>query len=130
MVNKFDKVENKLLNRKEITFSIRHKGKATPSRKDVMDLVRKEEPKSNPEHIVIKYTNTRFGQPLTTGLAYIYGDAESMKVEPEYIHKRHEVFRADKAEPDAEKAEEPAPEEPAPEEPAPEEPAPEEGGDE
>ena len=67
---------------------------------------------------------------MTTGLAYIYGDAESMKVEPEYIHKRQEVFRADKAEPDAEKAEEPAPEEPAPEEPASEEPAPEEGGDE
>ena len=125
MVNKFDKMENKLLNRMEIKFSIRHNGKATPSRKDVMDLIKKEEPKSNPEHIVIKHTNTRFGQPLTTGLAYIYGDAESMKVEPEYIHKRHEVFRAAKAEPAAEKAEDPAPEESASEEPAPDE-----GGDE
>ena len=130
MVNNFDKMENKLLNRMEIKFSIRHNGKATPSRKDVMDLIKKEEPKSNPEHIVIKHTNTRFGQPLTTGLAYIYGDAESMKVEPEYIHKRHEVFRAAKAEPAAEKSEEPAAEEPAAEEPAAEESAPEEGGDE
>ena len=116
MVNKFDKMENKLLNRKEITFSIRHKGKATPSRKDVMDVIKKEEPESNPEHIVIKHTNTRFGQPLTTGLAYIYGDAESMKVEPQYIHKRHESFRAGNTEPAAEKAEEAAPEEAAPEE--------------
>ena len=106
-----DRMENKLLNRVEIKFSMRHSGKATPSRKDVMDLVKKLEPKSNPEHIVINYTNTRFGQPLTTGLAYIYGDADSMKVEPEYIHKRHEVFRAAKADPAAEKAEEPASEE-------------------
>ena len=111
-----DRMENKLLNRIEIKFSMRHNGKATPSRKDVMDLVKTLEPKSNPEHIVIKYTNTRFGQPLTTGLAYIYGDAESMKVEPQYIHKRHEVFRAGNAEPAAEKAEEPAAEEAAPEE--------------
>ena len=130
-----DRMENKLLNRIEIKFSMRHNGKATPSRRDVMDLVKTLEPKSNPEHIVIKYTNTRFGQPLTTGLAYIYGDADSMKVEPEYIHKRHEAFRSGNDEPAAEKAEETAPEEPAPEEPASEEPAseepaPEEGGDE
>ena len=43
---------------------------------------------------------------MTTGLAYIYGDADSMKVEPEYIHKRHESFRAGSEEPAAEKAEE------------------------
>jgi len=111
-----DRMENKLLNRVEIKFSMRHNGQATPSRKEVMDLVKTLEPKSNPEHIIIKYTNTRFGQPLTTGLAYIYGDADSMKVEPEYIHKRHESFRAGSEEPAAEKAEEPAAEEPAAEE--------------
>ena len=60
-------------------------------------------------------------QPLTTGLAYIYENEESMKVEPEYIHKRHEPLRAAKAEP---AAEEPAAEEPAAEEST------EEGGDE
>ena len=125
-----ERMENKLLNRVELKFSIRHNGKATPSRKEVMDLIKKEEPKSNAEYIVIKYTNTRFGQPLTTGLAYIYGDADSMKVEPEYIHKRHETFRAGNDEPAAEKAEDSAAEEPAEEEPAEEEPAEEEGGDE
>jgi ribosomal protein S24E len=86
-----------------------------------MDLVKTLEPKSNPEYIVIKDCNTRFGQPLTTGLAYIYENEESMKVEPEYIHKRHEPLRAAKAEP---AAEEPAAEEPAAEEST------EEGGDE
>ncbi len=91
-----DRMENKLLNRIEINFSWRHSGKATPSRKEVMDLVKTLEPKSNPEFIVIKNCSTRFGQPLTTGTAYIYGDQESMKVEPDYIHKRHESMRAGK----------------------------------
>ena len=66
-----ERMENKLLNRVEIRFSWRHSGKATPSRREVMDLVKTLEPKSNPEYIVIKDCNTRFGQPLTTGLAYI-----------------------------------------------------------
>ena len=101
-----ERMENKLLNRVEIKFSWRHSGKATPSRREVMDLVKTLEPKSNPEYIIIKDCNTRFGQPLTTGLAYIYGDEDSMKVEPKYIHKRHEELRAASAEPTA-------PEEPA-----------------
>ena len=118
-----ERMENKLLNRVEIKFSWRHNGKATPSRREVMDLVKTLEPKSNPEYIVIKDCNTRFGQPLTTGLAYIYENEESMKVEPKYIHKRHEALRAAK--------EEAPTEEPAAEEEAPaEEPAAEEGGDE
>ena len=116
-----ERIENKLLNRVEIQFSWRHQGKATPSRKEVMDLVKTLEPGSNPEHIIVKDCNTRFGQPLTTGMAYIYGDAESMKVEPVYIHKRHEELRATK--------EEPATEEAAPEQEVVEEDG-EEGGDE
>jgi len=91
--------ENKLLNRVEINFSWQHSGQATPSRKAVMDLVRTLEPGSNPDFIVVKECNTRFGQPLTTGMALIYGDAESMRVEPEYIHKRHESFRSASAKP-------------------------------
>lgn len=116
-----ERMENKLLNRVEIKFSWRHSGKATPSRREVMDLVKTLEPKSNPEYIVIKDCKTRFGQPLTTGLAYIYENEESMKVEPEYIHKRHEGLRAAKEEPVAK--EEPSEEE-ATEESA------DEGGDE
>lgn len=117
-----ERIENKLLNRVEIQFSWRHQGKATPSRREVMDLVKTLEPGSNPEYIIVKNCNTRFGQPLTTGVAYIYGDVDSMKVEPDYIHKRHEEFRAAK--------EEPVVEETATKEEAAEEEAAEEGGDE
>jgi len=43
---------------------------------------------------VVKDCTTRFGQPLTTGLAYIYNSAEAMAVEPAYIHERHKGFRS------------------------------------
>ena len=112
-MEKVNRKENKLLNRVEIAFKWKHDGKATPSRKEVMDLVKTLEPGSNPDLIVIKDCNTRFGQPLTTGMAYVYGDEDSMKVEPEYIHKRHESLRSSSA-----KEEEPAVEAPVEEEPA------------
>ena len=89
--------ENKLLNRVEINFRWHHEGNSTPSRKAVMELVKTLEPGSNPDCIVVKECNTRFGQPLTTGLAFIYGDASSMTVEPKFIHKRHEQFRSGSA---------------------------------
>ena len=61
-----------------------------------MNLVKTLEPGSNPELIVVKDCNTRFGQPLTTGLAFIYSTEDAMKVEPEYIFKRHESLRTAK----------------------------------
>ena len=87
-----NRIENKLLNRVDISFRWLHLGMATPSRKEVMDLVRTLEPGSNPDCIVVKDCNTRFGQPLTTGMAFIYNEESFMNVEPEYIHKRHEQF--------------------------------------
>jgi ribosomal protein S24E len=101
-----DRIENKVLNRVEISFSWKHDKKSTPSRKEVMDLVRTLEPGSDPDLIVVKDCVTRFGQPLTTGLAYIYGSADAMSVEPEYIHKRHEPFRSAKPAEEADSAEE------------------------
>ena len=91
-----NRTENKILNRVEISFKWQHIGKSTPSRKDVMNLVKTLEPGSNPELIVVKDCNTRFGQPLTTGLAFIYSTEDAMKVEPEYIFKRHESLRTAK----------------------------------
>jgi small subunit ribosomal protein S24e len=89
-----NRTENKILNRVEISFKWQHIGKSTPSRKDVMDLVKTLEPGSNPELIVVKDCSTRFGQPLTTGLAFIYSTEDAMKVEPDYILKRHESLRS------------------------------------
>ena len=91
------RIENKLLNRVEIDFKWNHKGSKTPSKKEVMDLVKTLEPGSNPDFIVVKDCKTRYGQALTTGVALIYGTAEAMRVEPEYIHERHKGFRSGNA---------------------------------
>ena len=92
-----ERKENKILNRVEISFSWKHDKKSTPSRKEVIALVQTLEPGSNSELIVVKDCNTRFGQPLTTGTAYIYNSPEAMAVEPGYIHKRHEELRSPSA---------------------------------
>ena len=89
-----ERKENKILSRVEISFSWKHDKKSTPSRKEVIALVQTLEPGSNSDLIVVKDCNTRFGQPLTTGLAYIYASEEAMAVEPGYIHKRHEELRS------------------------------------
>ena len=89
-----ERKENKILNRIEISFSWKHDKKSTPSRQEVMDLVQTLEPGSDRDLIVVKNCSTRFGQPLTTGLAFIYGTKEAMSVEPGYIHKRHESLRS------------------------------------
>ena len=96
-----ERTENKILNRIEISFKWQHIGNSTPSRKDVMNLVKTLEPGSNPDLIVVKDCSTRFGQPLTTGMAFIYSSADAMKVEPEYIFKRHASMRSGSSTPEA-----------------------------
>ncbi len=115
-----DRKENPLLNRVEIEFSWNHEGKATPSRSEILNQVASLEPGANKDLIVIKNVNTRFGVGITTGLALIYGDEESIKVEPKYVHSRFEELRSSSA------VEEPAEEAPAEEESADDS----EGGDE
>ena len=92
-----ERKENKILNRVELLFSWKHDKKSTPSRKEVIALVQTLEPGANSDLIVVKDCTTRFGQPLTTGTAYIYNSAEAMAVEPGYIQKRHEELRSSSA---------------------------------
>ncbi|MEK9730148.1 MAG: hypothetical protein VW230_00145 [Candidatus Poseidoniales archaeon] len=97
-----ERYENKLLDRIELTFTLRHHGKSTPSRKQILHAILDHEKVKNPDLVIIKNCNTRFGQALTSGLAYIYQSEEAMKVEPNYIHKRHESLRESEPEPEVE----------------------------
>ena len=38
---------------------------------------------------MVKSVHTRFGQPLTTGNAFVYSHREDMEKEPKYILERH-----------------------------------------
>ena len=55
------RTENKLLSRVEIDFKWNHKGSKTPSKKEVMDLVKTLD-RPNPDFIVVKNCKTRYGQ--------------------------------------------------------------------
>ncbi len=99
-----DRKENPLLNRVEIEFRWNHEGKATPSRVDMLNGIASLEPGSKKDLIVIKDVKTRFGMGSTTGVGLVYSDAESMKVEPDYMHSRFEELRSASAAPAAEES--------------------------
>ena len=105
-----NRTENNLLSRVEIEFRWKHPKQSTPSRQAVIEQVRGLEPGANPDLVVVKDCNTRFGMAMTTGRAYVYASAEAMAVEPAYIHKRHEGLHSAAAEPAAEAEPEAEPE--------------------
>ena len=85
-----DRKENPILNRVELSWEWRHAGQPTPTRTQIIEAVIKMEPGATKDRVLVKSVNTRFGQPLTTGNALVYGDRESLENEPKYILKRHE----------------------------------------
>ena len=84
-----ERKENSILNRIELTWQWRHTGAATPTRAQIIAAVMKMEPGATKDCVVIKSVNTRFGQPLTTGNALVYGDRADLEKEPKYILARH-----------------------------------------
>ena len=84
-----ERKENSILNRIELTWQWRHTGEATPTRAQIIAAVMKMEPSATKDCVVIKSVNTRFGQPLTTGNALVYGDRADLEKEPKYILARH-----------------------------------------
>ena len=84
-----DRKENPILNRVEISWQWRHAGAATPTRNQIIEAVVKIEPGATKDCILVKSVSTRFGQPLTTGNAFVYGDRADLEKEPKYIRARH-----------------------------------------
>ena len=131
-----DRKENPLLDRVENRFQWEHTNSRTPSRRELVAAAAKAEPGAKEHLVFLKEVKTRFGRPQTTGLALVYGTAESAALEPDFIRRRHSgEKKAPKAKPvKVESAVEEPAEEPAeePVEEATERPAGEqsEGGDE
>jgi len=119
-----ERKENPLLDRVEIRFVWNHANSPTPSLSDMRAAAAKAEPGAKKELVFVKDVNTRFGMPQTTGLALVYGSAESAELEPEYVKTRHSSESEVKA---ADPEPEPVQEEAAGETPEDDEP---EGGDE
>ena len=100
-----DRKENSILNRVEISWQWRHVGAPTPTRGAIIAAVVKLEPGATKDLVLVKSVNTRFGQPLTTGSAFVYGNREDMEKEPKYILERHAQL-SESAEEDTPTAEE------------------------
>jgi len=103
-----DKKENQLLSRVEIRFQLRHEGSPTPDRSDLRSKVASLVPGTSASNVVVKEVQTRFGQPLTTGLAFIYESDDAMQIEPRYVLERHGA--GSNEEPSKEPSSEPIPE--------------------
>lgn len=86
-----ERKENNLLGRVEISFRWRHVGKSTPSRDELLNMIKTLEPGCSKDCIIVKDVDTRFGQPLTTGKAHVYAERSSMVVEPQYMLERHGI---------------------------------------
>ena len=84
-----DRKENPILNRVEISWQWRHVGAPTPTRGDIIDAVVKLEPGATKDRVLVKSVDTRFGQPLTTGDAFIYADRADLEKVPKYLLDRH-----------------------------------------
>ena len=104
-----ERKENPVLDRVELTFQWNHSGDATPSLSQMVDAAAKAEPGADKKLVFVKNVNTRFGMSRTSGLALIYGAAESASIEPDYVIERHKSLN--ETEPKENKSEEAEPEE-------------------
>ena len=78
--------ENPLLNRKEVEFLIDEN--QTPDRIAVKEKLAAMN-NADFDLVFIKEIKARFGKTAVTGFATIYGDEESSKIEPVYMHIRN-----------------------------------------
>ncbi len=113
------RIENPILQRVELHFTMDHPAKPTPSLKEMIDFITKMEPGAKKECTFILDVTSRFGRSMTTGVAHVYENDEAASTTvPNYVVDRH-VRRGAHAEAAAEEA--PVEEESAEGEPAEEE---------
>ena len=118
-----ERKENPLLDRVEIRFVWNHANSPTPSLADMRSAAAKAAPGAKEELVFVKEVSTRFGMPQTTGIALVYGSAESAEFEHEYLKARHSPDKESQAPPEPKPIEEEVTEEEDSEEES-------EGGDE
>ncbi|DAC25634.1 MAG TPA: hypothetical protein HA330_04240 [Candidatus Thalassarchaeaceae archaeon] len=107
------RIENPILQRVELHFTMEHPAAPTPSLKEMIDFITKMEPGSKKECTFILDVTSRFGRSMTTGVAHVYeNDEAAATTVPNYVKDRH-VRRGAHAEA---AAAEPQVEEAAPEE--------------
>ena len=98
------RIENPILQRVELHFTMDHPANPTPSLKEMIDFIMKMEPGAKKECTFILDVTSRFGRSMTTGVAHVYENDEAASTTvPNYVKDRH-VRRGAHAEAAAEEA--------------------------
>ena len=108
-----NRIDNEILERVELHFTVDHPKEPTPSLRELIEMVNKMEPGSIKSQTYIMEVNSRFGRSSTTGVAHVYSNSEAAEnTVPTYVKDRH-VRRGAHSEP---VEEDPVEEEPVEEE--------------
>jgi len=82
------KEENPLFNRVEVSVTIHHDKKATPSRSDILERVTRIV-EADPKLSTIRELRTAYGSNYSTALVHVYKDENSLKeFEPAHLINR------------------------------------------
>ena len=104
-----NRIDNEILERVELHFTVDHPKEPTPSLRELIEMVNRMEPGSIKSQTYIMEVNSRFGRSSTTGVAHVYSNSEAAEnTVPTYVKDRH-VRRGAHSEP---VEEEPVEEEP------------------
>jgi len=84
------RIDNEILERVELHFTVDHPKEATPSLRELIEMVNRMEPGSSKSQTYIMEVNSRFGRSSTTGVAHVYSTTEAAETTvPTYVKDRH-----------------------------------------
>ena len=85
-----NRIENEILERVELHFTVDHPKEPTPSLRELIDMVNRMEPGSIKSQTFIMEVNSRFGRSSTTGVAHVYSNTDAAEnTVPTYVKDRH-----------------------------------------
>ena len=85
-----NRIDNEILERVELHFTVDHPKAPTPSLRQLIEMVNRMEPGSIKSQTYIMEVNSRFGRSSTTGVAHVYSNTEAAEnTVPTYVKDRH-----------------------------------------
>ena len=85
-----NRIDNEILERVELHFTVDHPKAPTPSLRELIEMVNRMEPGSTKSETYIMEVNSRFGRSSTTGVAHIYSNTQAAEnTVPTHIKDRH-----------------------------------------
>jgi len=85
-----NRIDNNILERVELHFTVEHPKGPTPSLCELVEMVNRMEPGSIKSQTYIMEVTSRFGRSTTTGVAHVYQNEEAATATvPSFVKDRH-----------------------------------------